>query len=395
MTATAAQPEPLAKPAPSGAPAKLPAWADYVLVPLLNVAAAFLVSGLVVLLIGESPLRAVRILAWGALGYGEGIGFTLYYATNFILTGLAVAVAFHAGLFNIGGEGQAYLGGLGVALVALSLDRVLPWYLLFPVAIAGAALFGALWALIPAWLQARFGSHVVITTIMFNFIAASLMVWLLTGLLKPPGSMQPETRTFEAGATLPKLGGLFSAFGADLGAAPLNITLFLALAAALFVYFLIWRTKLGYEIRTVGHNPTAAVYAGISVARITVVTMLISGALAGLMSLNSVIGDQQRLNIEFVGGAGFVGIAVALMGRAHPVGIILAAVLFGVLYQGGAELAFDMPAISRDMIVIIQGLVILFAGALEHMFRPGLTRGFALMSTPQRRRMVDVREGAR
>lgn len=374
--------------------ARLPAWADYILIPLLNVTAAFLVAGLVVLFIGENPLRAVRILAWGALGYGEGIGFTLYYATNFILTGLAVAVAFHAGLFNIGGEGQAYLGGLGVALVALTFDRYLPWPLLFPLAIAGAALFGAAWALIPAWLQARFGSHVVITTIMFNFIAASLMVWLLTGVLKPAGSMQPETRTFEAGATLPKLGGLFSALGADLGSAPLNITLFVALAAAILVYFLIWRTKLGYEIRTVGHNPTAAIYAGISVARITIVTMLISGALAGLLSLNSVIGDQQRLNIEFVSGAGFVGIAVALMGRAHPVGIIFAAVLFGILYQGGAELAFDMPAISRDMIVVIQGLVILFAGALEHLFRPGLARAFALMSTPQRRRMSDVKERA-
>jgi simple sugar transport system permease protein len=374
--------------------ARLPAWADYVLIPLLNVTAAFLVAGLVVLFIGENPLRAVRILAWGALGYGEGIGFTLYYATNFILTGLAVAVAFHAGLFNIGGEGQAYLGGLGVAIVALAFDRYLPWWLLFPLAILGASLFGAAWALIPAWLQARFGSHVVITTIMFNFIAASLMVWLLTGVLKPAGSMQPETRTFEAGATLPQLHGLFSAFGADLGAAPLNISLFLALAAALFVYALIWRTRLGYEIRTVGLNPTAAVYAGISVARITIVTMLISGALAGVMALNSVIGAQHRLNIEFVGGAGFVGIAVALMGRAHPVGIIFAALLFGILYQGGAELAFDMPAISRDMIVVIQGLVILFAGALEHMFRPGLARAFAIMSTPHRRRMVDVKEGA-
>ena len=225
---------------------------------------------------------------------------------------------------------------------------------------------------------------------MFNFIAASMMVWLLTDWLKPPGSMQPETRTFAAGGTLPKLNGLFSLFGADLGAAPANVTLFVALGAALFVYLLIWRTRLGYEIRTVGHNPTAALYAGISVYRVTIVTMLISGGLAGLMSLNSVIGDQQRLNLEFVSGAGFVGIAVALMGRAHPVGIILAAILFGVLYQGGAELAFDMPAISRDMIVVIQGLVILFAGALEHLFRPGLLRGFALMSTPRRQALPDL-----
>jgi simple sugar transport system permease protein len=375
-------------------PAKLPAWADYGLLPLLNVAAAFLVAGLVVLFIGENPLDAVQILAYGAFGYGEGFGFTLYYATNFILTGLCVAVAFHAGLFNIGGEGQAYVGGLGVALVALSLDHYVGWPVIFPLAIVGAALFGAAWAFLPAWLQARFGSHVVITTIMFNFIAASLMVWLLIGPLKPAGSQQPETRTFEAGAGLPQLDGLFSLFGADLGAAPLNPTLFVALAAALFVYVLIWRSRLGYEIRTVGHNPTAAVYAGISVFRITIVTMLISGALAGLMALNSVIGTQQRLNLDFVGGAGFVGIAVALMGRAHPVGIILAALLFGALYQGGAELAFDMPSITRDMIVVIQGLVILFAGALEHMFRAPLTRAFGFFPAPGRRRLASAKEVA-
>ncbi|HEX9906450.1 MAG TPA: ABC transporter permease [Propylenella sp.] len=377
-----------------GRAARLPAWADYGLVPLLNVAAAFLVAGLVVLFIGENPLRAARILLWGALGFGEGIGFTLFYATNFILTGLAVAVAFHAGLFNIGGEGQAYLGGLGVALVALALDRIFPWWLVFPLAVVAAAAFGAAWAFLPAWLQARFGSHVVITTIMFNFIAASLMVWLIANHLRPPTSMTPETRTFEDGATLPQLDRLFALFGADIGGAPVNITLFLALAAALFVYVLIWRTKLGYEIRTVGLNPAAAVYAGISVARITIVAMLVSGALAGLMALNPIMGDQQRLQIEFVQGAGFVGIAVALMGRAHPVGIVLAAILFGMLYQGGAELAFDMPAISRDMIVVIQGLVILFAGALEHMFRAPLTRLFAALSALGRRRLAEAKEGA-
>jgi general nucleoside transport system permease protein len=393
----------------SRAPARLPAWADFVLIPLLNLTAAFLVAGAVVLLItlewqGDliGTIRealsilgtVVQTLVYGAFGYGEGFGFTLYYATNFALTGLGVAVAFHAGLFNIGGEGQAYLGGLGVALVALALDRVLPWWLVFPVAIVSSALFGAAWAFLPAWLQARFGSHVVITTIMFNFIAASLMVWVLSRFLKVPTSMAVETRTFEEGGRLPRLDGLFAALGGDLGGAPANITLFVALAAALFVYFLIWRTRLGYEIRAVGLNPTAAIYAGISVFRITIVTMLISGGLAGLMALNNIMGEQQRLQIDFVAGAGFVGIAVALMGRAHPVGIILAAILFGVLYQGGAELAFEMPAITRDMIVVIQGLVILFAGALEHMFRPGLTRAFALMSTPQRRRMVDVKEGA-
>ncbi len=361
--------------------AKIPAWADYGLIPILNVTAAFLVSGLVVLFIGENPIEAVRILIWGAFGWGEGIGFTLYYATNFIFTGLAVAVAFHAGLFNIGGEGQAYLGGLGAAVAALALDQYVPWWVTFPIAIAGAALFGALWALIPAWLQAYRGSHIVITTIMFNFIGASIMVWLLAGYLRPPGSMAPESRTFEAGAQLPKLGRLFEFIGLEIGGAPVNITLFLALVAAYGVYLLIWRTKLGYELRTTGLSPTAGVYAGIAPARIIIIAMLISGALAGMMALNPVLGEQYRLQIDLAGGAGFVGIAVALMGRSHPIGVVLAAILFGALYQGGAELAFEIPKISRDMIIVIQALVILFAGALEHMFRPSIGRLFAMFGT--------------
>lgn len=374
--------------------AKLPAWADYGLIPLVNVTAAFFVSGLVVAFIGESPIEAVKLLIWGAFGFGEGIGFTLFYATNFIFTGLAVAVAFHAGLFNIGGEGQAYVGGLGVALAALALDRIVPWWVTFPLAIAGAMAFGAAWAFIPAWLQAKRGSHIVITTIMFNFIGAALMVYLLVNVFSPPGSMAPQTRTFEAGGTLPKLGGLFDLFGLDIGGAPVNISLFAALAACLFVYFLIWRTKLGYEIRATGLNPIAAIYAGISPVRITVITMLISGALAGMMALNPVMGDQQRLQLEFAGGAGFVGIAVALMGRSHPVGVVLAALLFGMLYQGGAELAFEKPKISRDMIIVIQALVILFAGALEHMFRPAISRVFAALSRSPRQSVSDAGEGA-
>jgi simple sugar transport system permease protein len=357
--------------------APLPRWVDLGLIPLLNLATAFLVAGLVVLLIGEDPLEATRIILWGALGWGEGVGFTLYYATNFTLTGLAVAVAFHGGLFNIGGEGQAYVGGLGVALVCLALDTITPWPVTFLLAAVAAAAFGAGWALVPAWLQARRGSHVVITTIMFNFIAASLMVWLLVDVLSPPGSMAPETRTFEAGGRAAKLHDFMLLFGLDIGSAPLNVTAFVALGSCAFVWALIWRTRLGYEIRTFGANPTAAVYAGVSPARITLVAMTISGALAGLMALNSVMGEQNRLIFEFVGGAGFVGIAVALMGRAHPAGVLLAAILFGVLYQGGAELAFEKPAITRDMIVMIQGLVILFAGALEYLFRPVLARLFA------------------
>ncbi len=352
---------------------QLPKWVDLGVIPLLNVTAAFIVSGLVVLFIGENPIQAVKEMLFGSLGYGEGIGFTIYYTTNFIFTGLAVAVAFHSGLFNIGGEGQAYIAGLGVALVCLTFGASFPWWINFPLAIIGAGLFGAAWALIPAWLQARRGSHIVITTIMFNLIAASVMVYLLVNVLKVPGSMEPATARFAEGGTLPLLNTLVPAFGYS----PANISIFWALICCIFVYILIWRTRLGYEMRTFGFSQTAAVYAGISPTKIIVVTMVISGALAGMMALNEVMGAAQRLQDNFTAGYGFVGIAVALMGRSHPFGIILASVLFGVLYQGGAELAFAMPAITRDMIVVIQGLVILFAGALEHMFRPSLIKLFA------------------
>lgn len=360
--------------------AKLPGWVDYGLIPIINLFVAFVFAGLVVLLVGESPLHAAAVLVEGAFGSGQNIAYTLFYATNFIFTGLAVAVAFHCSLFNIGGEGQAYIGGLGVAVVCLAFDRILPWWLIFPLAILGSAAVGALWALIPAYLQAKRGSHIVITTIMFNFIAASVMVYLLVDVLKPAGSMAPQTRDFLPDAQLPKMGWMLEAFGLSVRSAPLNISFLLALVMAFLVWVLIWRTRLGYEIRTMGFSPKAARYAGISETRIIIITMMISGALAGMMALNPIMGDQHRVQLDFVTGAGFVGIAVALMGRSHPAGIVPAAILFGVLYQGGAELAFEMPAISRDMIVIIQGLVILFAGALENMFRPTIQTIFASLS---------------
>jgi simple sugar transport system permease protein len=360
--------------------AKLPAWADYGLIPLINLVVAFIVAGFVVLLVGENPFRAAVILVEGAFGSGQNIAYTLYYATNFIFTGLAVAVAFHCGLFNIGGEGQAYIAGVGVSLTALAFDSILPWWLTFPLAVLASALVGAAWALIPAWLQARRGSHIVITTIMFNFIAASIMVYLLVDVLKPPMEQAPQTRTFLDGGQLPKLNFIFEFLGMKVRSAPLNVSFLLALAVSYLVWLLIWRTRLGYDIRTMGHSPKAARYAGINETRIIIVTMMISGALAGMMALNPLMGDQHRMALDFVAGAGFVGIAVALMGRSHPAGIIPAAILFGMLYQGGAELAFDMPNISRDMIVIIQGLVILFAGALEHMFRPAIQALFASFS---------------
>ena len=367
--------------APLSAARPLPPWADVVLVPLLAVAAAFLAGGGVLAAIGVDPWSALRALVGGSLGSGEGLGFTLYYATDFIFTGLAVALAFQGGLFNIGAEGQAYLGGLGAALVCLN-GGALPSWLLVPLGILGAAVFGAAWAFVPGVLQAKRGSHIVITTIMFNFLASTLMAYLLVHLLRPVGDMQAESAAFPSAALMPSARSVLAFFGVAAPTTPLNLSFFLALGCAFAVWVVVWRTRVGYEIRTVGQNPQAAVYGGISPSRITVLTMALSGALAGGVAVNEIMGVQGRLLLDFTSGYGFVGIAVALMGRGHPLGVVLAAFLFGMLYQGGAELAFDEPKVTRDMIVVVQGLVVFFAGALEGLFRRGLARLFGARLRP-------------
>ena len=355
--------------------AGVPRWVYIVAMPLANLTAAFLVSGLVVLLVGEDPIQVVKILVWGAFGFQEAIGYTLYYTTNFIFTGLAVAVAFHCGLFNIGGEGQAYIGGLGVGLACLYLD-FLPFPLLLLAAIATAALFGGAWAFIPAYLQAKRGSHIVITTIMFNFLAATLMVYLMVNVLIQPGQMSPETREFDSATWLPFAHEALAWIGIAFARSPLNLSFLWALICCVLMWGFIWHTRWGYAVRAVGGNEAAAVYGGISPARTIILAMCISGALAGFLGVNEIMGVQHRLLLDFTAGYGFVGIAVALMGRNHPIGICLAALLFGALYQGGAELAFEVPKMTRDMVVVIQGLVILFSGALEFMFKPYLEAPF-------------------
>jgi len=311
----------------------------------------------------------------GALGSTYGWGYTLYYATNFMFTGLAVAVAFHARMFNIGGEGQAMLGGLGVALICVYIPWP-HWSLALLFATAAAALFGAAWAAIPAYLQAKRGSHIVITTIMFNFIAAAVLNYILVNVMRPKGSMDPATARFPDAVHLPTLHDLLAPLGIEFSkSAPANVTLLVAVAACILVWLLIWRTRLGYEIRAYGHSESGALYAGISPVRITMIAMLISGGLAGMMAINNVMGEAERLVLNATEGAGFIGIAVALMGRSHPFGVFLAAILFGFLYQGGAELAL-WTKIPRELIVVIQALVILFTGALDNMVRMPLERLF-------------------
>lgn len=354
---------------PARAPGGLPAWADYGLLPLLNLTAALAVSALVILAIGENPAAVMTVMVGEALGYPEAIGYTLYYATGYIFTGLAVAVAFHAGLFNIGGEGQAYLGGLGAGLVALSVPGW-PWWAAAVAGTAAAALFGAAWAWVPGWLQARRGSHIVITTIMFNFLAAALMTWLLVDVLIKPGQQSPESAEFARGVWLPSMDRALGWFGIAVAPSPLNLSFLWALACCGLVHVFLWHTRWGYELRVVGRNERAAVYAGISPARAVMLAMALSGALAGFSGVNDILGVQHRLLLNVTNGVGFVGIAVALMGRNHPVGIVLAALLFGVLAQGGGQVSFDFPRLNRELVMVIQGLVILFAGALEHLFRP-------------------------
>jgi simple sugar transport system permease protein len=353
-------------------PQPLPRWADLVLLPAVCLGVALLAAAAVVALVGQHPAQVIAVLVQGAFGTPRGISYTFYYATTFIFTGLAVSVAYHGGLFNIGGEGQAILGGLGTGLVALWLSASLPAWIMLPLMLVVGTLFGLVWAAVPAYLQAYRGSHVVITTIMFNFIASSLLVYLLVNYLRPTGAMSVESLPFADSAKLPPMHEALAWIGLDWPSSPLNISMFLALFAAWGVYMFLWRTRAGYQLRAVGSSPSAAEYAGISSRKQIMIAMSISGGLAGMVGMNEIAGVNGKLLLEFVSGAGFTGIAVALMGRNHPVGIILASVLFGALFQGGAEVAFEIQGFSREMVVMLQGFIVLFSGAMTYVIAPML-----------------------
>jgi len=374
----------------SSAPGPMPRWLEIGGLPIVNLLMALIVSCLIVVAIGENPFAAIRAMAVGAFGDLYGIGYTLYYATNFIFTGLAVAIAFHAGLFNIGGEGQAYIGGLGAGLVALLFDHSLTLWPLLALGVAASAVFGAAWAFVPAYLQAKRGSHIVITTIMFNFLAAALMVYLLVNVFRIPGSMEVVSRDFADGAGVPYVHVLLGQIGIVMPTTPLNLAFVWALICCGLVWIYLWRSRGGYELRTAGLSPKAAQYAGISPNRVTIEAMLISGALAGFLGFNEILGNHRQIVLDFVAGAGFTGIAVALMGRNHPIGIILASVLFGALFQGGSEVAFEIPTITRDMIVVMQGLVILFSGALAYVNRPLLEKLWRLYAARRQMKAATV-----
>jgi len=349
---------------------ELPRWASGFVLPLLNLLSALLVAALVIHLLGESPVESLQILVNSAVLNPEGLSYTLFYASTFVFTGLAVSIAMKAGLFNIGAEGQMYLGGLGLTLAMLSFDATLSPWLLIPLAIIASAAFGAGWAFLPGYLQAKRGSHVVVTTIMFNFIAAGLMNFIIVKYLIPEGDQNPASRTFSEAAMMPQLVQWFP----SLGDTPLNISFILALIALAIYGVVVSRSSWGYKLQATGLNAHAAHYAGVRISRTIIVAMLISGALAGLAAVNSILGSTHYLSLNFPAGAGFIGIAIALMGRQNPIGILLSAMLFGALIQGGFDLSLEKPNIPQETIVFIQGLIILFCGAMENMYGPAVLK---------------------
>jgi simple sugar transport system permease protein len=223
---------------------------------------------------------------------------------------------------------------------------------------------------VPAYLQAYRGSHVVITTIMFNFLASALLGYLLVNTLRAPGGMSVESVPFGPAAHLPGMHEMLAGLGVAWPSSPLNISLFLALIAAVGVYLLLWHSRAGYRLRAVGASEGAAAYAGIHPKRQVILAMGLSGALAGMVGMNEIAGVNGKLLLDFVGGAGFTGIAVAVMGRNHPVGIVLASLLFGALFQGGAEVSMEVQGFSRDMVVMLQGFIVLFSGAMAYVISP-------------------------
>jgi len=329
-----------------------------VIAPVVAVLASFLIGGLVVAAIGESPFRVYAILFRGAFGSVDGIGYVFFNAIPLIFAGLAVAFAFRGGLFNIGGEGQLYIGSFVCAWVALTLHG-LPAPLLIPLLILMSAAGGALWAALPGYLKARFGAHEVINTIMMNFIAIGLTGYFVIEVFKEAGQMTPQTAEIPAAAQLPRLAGALQAIGIPLpDANPLNASILIALGAVWLAWFILYRTTLGYEIRAVGFNPKAAEYAGINIRRTIVMTMVISGAFAGLVATNEVMGFRHRFLDNFSSGIGFMGIAVALLGRNSPLGVLFAALLFGMLNTGALEIDVftDVP---RELILVVQAVTII------------------------------------
>lgn len=328
------------------------------LVPVLAVITAMIVGGLVIAGANGDPFAAYAGLFEGAFGTLRALSETTVWATPYIFAGLAVALAFKGGLFNIGAEGQLALGAVASAWVGYALPDLLgvsiPRIIHLPLTIFAGMLAGAIWGAIPGWLKAKTGSHEVINTIMMNYIALNMVSYLLNGPWKDPDPLNVIARTpmIAEGARIP---AIFSQYRFHWG-------FFLALVVAFIVWWLLWKTTLGFEIRTAGSNPDAAKYAGINVSRTIVLTMTISGLLAGLAGAIEVTALNYRHELGFSQGYGFDAIAIALLGKSHPFGAVIGAILFGAMRNGATRMQF-LTQIPVDVISVIQALILLFVAA--------------------------------
>ncbi|HUP64125.1 MAG TPA: ABC transporter permease [Thermoanaerobaculia bacterium] len=339
-------------------------------VPLLAILAAFLLGAVIVILIKDDPVETYRLMIGSALSWPDGIGYTLFYATPLIFTGLAVALALHAGLLNIGAEGQLYVGAFAAAWVGISLAG-LPGWILIPLAMLAAMLAGGFWGAVPGVLKAKFGSHEVINTIMMNFIAVALTNYLTQYHFREPGDAVMQTGPIADHARIARLGRFIPGLPERI---PLSIAFILALVACGAVAFFLWRTRWGYEIRATGASPAAAEYGGIRTSRQIILAMTLSGALAGMVGIGEVLGYRYRFYDGFSAGYGFTGIAVALLARRNPLGVLLAAILFGALLRGGLFVDIFTEHVSKDLVLVLQAIIILFVASASG-FRLPFRRG--------------------
>ena len=349
---------------------------DALRVPALAVLTGLIIGAFAILISGANVFTAYSALFVGSFGdpvryfngfqqlftTGETAGLlraiyplteSLVTATPYIFAGLSVALGFRCGLFNIGAEGQFFIGALCSAFVGYSIVG-LPAYIHLPLAVLGGAAGGALWGVIPGYLKAKFGAHEVVNTIMMNWIAFKLSDWLLNGPMKASG-FRPVTPNVELSAELPR-------FFPD--PIRLNWGLILAFVVAYALYWFLFKTTLGFEIRSVGANPDAAKYAGMSIVKNLVLVMAMAGGLAGLAGSAQVLGVDHWVGQGFSAGYGFDAIALALLGKSHPFGVVLSALLFGFLRSGATRMQ-SMAGIPIDIISIIQGMVIIFIAAPE------------------------------
>lgn len=323
----------------------------------------FLLCGVVVHARGQNALEFYSIIFSSGFSSFDEFGYVLFNATPLIFTGLAVAIGYKSGLFNIGCEGQLYVAAFATAWTGMHID--LPALLLVPLCIAAAMIAGAVWGAIPGYLKAKYGAHEVINTIMMNFIAFALMNYLVTSIYQEPGQMIPQTRQIHETARIPRLASFVPSLP---DSNPLNVSFLIACGCVVFCYIFFTHTRWGYELRLVGNARDVASYGGINPRAVTVWVMALSGAAAGLAGVAEVMGYRYRYLDSFSSGWGFTGIAVALLGRNNPFGILAAAVLFGLLNKVALDIDI-LLGIPRGLFFAGQGMLIIWLVCIEGISR--------------------------